>query len=68
MPLTSIGMTTYQVRTLAERVEQYIASGKRLDSVRVETLRDGYLRLVFIGPNGLVEEVRLFPAGPDSRP
>ncbi len=62
MPLAAIGMTKPQVRHLAKAVEEYLATGKPLDSVRVEKMADAHLRLVFIGPDGdPADEMMLLP-------
>lgn len=56
MPLTSVGLTSAQVKSLIEAVEGH--SG----SVRIETLRDAYARVVLIGPEGEpVAERLLYP-------
>jgi hypothetical protein len=60
MASASVGLTRSQVRQLAELVEGYVAE-KRLDSVRLEKLKDAYLRVVFIGPDG-------DPAGEETLP
>ena len=62
MPQAAIGMTKTQVRQLADAVEKYLATGKRLDSVRVEQMAAAHLRLIFIGPDGEpVDEAMLLP-------
>ncbi len=60
MPLSSMSITKAQVRHLAQLVESYVAE-KRLDSVRLAKLRDAWLRVVFIDPEGDPADERLLP-------
>jgi hypothetical protein len=66
--LTSIGVTKYQARKLAEHLEGSLASGQRLDSVRLEKLPDAWLRLVRLDPEGdpVDDDILLPPTGPMS--
>jgi hypothetical protein len=56
MALATIGLTSAQVKSLSEAVEGHGGS------IRIEKLRDGYARVVLIGPEGdPVDERLLFP-------
>jgi hypothetical protein len=56
MPLASVGLTSAQVRALIEAVDGHPGS------IRLEKLRDAYVRVVLIGPEGEpVAEQLLFP-------
>ena len=62
MRLNTMSLTKAQVRTLGQFVSDHLADDKRLDSVRLEELRDAYVRAVLIGPDGdPVDERTLFP-------
>jgi excisionase family DNA binding protein len=61
MALVSLDLTKAQASELSPRVDRYIAEHGRLDSVRLEALRDAWLRIVFIGPDGQPAEEQLIP-------
>ncbi len=52
MPLSKMTLTKAQLREAARVMDEYLGSKGRLDSVRLETLRDGYARVVHIGTEG----------------
>jgi hypothetical protein len=60
IPIASLSLTTAQALALSSRVEAYLAE-HRLDSVRVEKLRDAWVRIVFIGPDGEAADEHLVP-------
>ena len=61
MPQATLSMTKAQARKLVEVVERWDAEN-RLGPIRLENLRDAYMRAVLIGPDGdAVDEVLLFP-------
>jgi hypothetical protein len=55
MPLTTIGLTSAQVRALIGAVKEHCWG------VRIERLSDAYARVVLIGPEGDPIEERLLP-------
>lgn len=56
MPLASVGLTNAQIKRLIAAVETHTGS------IRLEKLRDAYVRVVLIGPDGdAISEQTLFP-------
>lgn len=58
--IASLSLTKAQALALTPRVEAYLAE-HRLDSVRLEALRDAWLRVVFLGSDGQANDELVIP-------